>query len=136
MLVTTKEGKKGKAVLDYEFTYGIQNPSNKISLLGSEDYMTLINEQAANSGKDPYFTGTSKFNTDWQEALQNKTLRLSTIGFRSAVARTIPITISRSATSIRKESMLKVTRTTVATMYARSTTTPSSVPLTVIGSAR
>ena len=72
VLVTTKEGKKGKAVLDYEFTYGIQNPSNKISLLGSEDYMTLINEQAANSGKDPYFTGTSKFNTDWQEALQNK----------------------------------------------------------------
>ncbi len=72
VLVTTKEGKKGQAVLNYEFTYGIQNPSNKISLLGSEDYMMLINEQAANSGKNPYFTSASKYNTDWQEVLQNK----------------------------------------------------------------
>lgn len=72
VLVTTKEGKKGQAVLNYEFTYGIQNPSNKISLLGSEDYMMLINEQAANSGKDPYFTSAPKYDTDWQEVLQNK----------------------------------------------------------------
>ena len=71
VLVTTKEGKKGKFVLDYEFSYGFQNPANKVSLTNAEQYKNLINEMAANSGKSAYITNT-KFNTDWQEVLQNK----------------------------------------------------------------
>lgn len=72
VLVTTKKGKKGKATVDYEFTYGIQNPAKKIDLLESADYQMLMNEMAANMGKDPYFPTISMVNTDWQDALQNK----------------------------------------------------------------
>jgi TonB-dependent SusC/RagA subfamily outer membrane receptor len=36
VLITTKKGTKGKATLNYEFTYGIQNPSKKVDLLGSD----------------------------------------------------------------------------------------------------
>ena len=71
VLVTTKEGKKGQTTFDYEFTYGMQNPANKVSLTNAADYMMLINEMAANSGKDPYFTSPSKYDTDWQSVLQN-----------------------------------------------------------------
>lgn len=72
VLVTTKEGKKGQTTFDYEFTYGMQNPANKVSLTNAADYMMLINEMAANSGKDPYFTSPSKYDTDWQSVLQNR----------------------------------------------------------------
>ncbi len=72
VLVTTKEGAKGKTVLNYDFSYGIQNPAKKVELLGSEGYKLLINEMAVNSGKAPYITDTPAYNTDWQEVLQNK----------------------------------------------------------------
>ena len=73
VLVTTKKGTKGKAVLSYEFTYGIQNPSKKIDLLGSADYQMLMNEMAANTpNRDPYFPTPSTVDTDWQKVLKNK----------------------------------------------------------------
>lgn len=73
ILVTTKQGtKKSKTSLNYEFTYGIQNPEKKIDLLGSQDYQMLMNEMASNSGKDPYFPNPSSVNTDWQEELRYK----------------------------------------------------------------
>ncbi|NDV83234.1 TonB-dependent receptor [Bacteroides sp. 51] len=73
VLVTTKKGTKGKASLSYEFTYGIQNPSKKIDLLGSADYQMLMNEMAANTpGRDPYFPTPSTVDTDWQDVLKNK----------------------------------------------------------------
>lgn len=71
VLVTTKDGAKGPATVDYEFTYGIQNPAHEVDLLGAEDYVMLINEMYANSGKDPYFTSTPAYDTDWQDVLQN-----------------------------------------------------------------
>ena len=72
VLVTTKKGAKGKTKFNYEFTYGIQNPSKKLDLLGSADYQMLMNEMASNSGKAPYFATPSTVNTDWQKVLQNK----------------------------------------------------------------
>lgn len=71
VLVTTKKGTKGKATLSYEFTYGIQNPEKKIDLLNGPDYEMIMNEMAANSGKDPYFPTSTGINTDWQEELKN-----------------------------------------------------------------
>ena len=72
VLVTTKKGAKGNTRFSYDFSYGIQNPSKKIDLLGSADYQMLMNEMASNSGKEPYFTSPSNINTDWQRELQNK----------------------------------------------------------------
>ena len=72
ILVTTKEGAKGKTTLTYDFSYGISNPAKKVQLLNSEEYKILINEMAVNSGKVPYITDTPKYDTDWQEVMQNK----------------------------------------------------------------
>lgn len=71
VLVTTKEGKAGVATVNYEFTYGIQNPAHEVELLNSEEYQMLMNEMAKNSGKDPFFTSKSNVNTDWQKELRN-----------------------------------------------------------------
>ncbi|MDR2919326.1 MAG: TonB-dependent receptor [Tannerella sp.] len=71
VLVTTKKGKQGKASVNYEFTYGIQNPAKKIGLLNSQEYQMLMNEMAANSGKEPYFPTASSVDTDWQKELTN-----------------------------------------------------------------
>ncbi len=72
ILVTTKEGTKGKTSLSYDFSYGISNPAKKVQLLNSEEYKILINEMAVNSGKVPYITDNPKFDTDWQDVMQNK----------------------------------------------------------------
>lgn len=71
VLVTTKKGSKGKATLNYEFTYGIQNPEKKYGLLNGAEYQMLMNEMAVNSGKNPYFPNSVSTNTDWQEELRN-----------------------------------------------------------------
>lgn len=72
VLVSTKKGVKGKATLNYEFTYGIQNPSKEVELLNSTDYQMIMNEMAKNSDNSPYFPTASTVNTDWQKELQNK----------------------------------------------------------------
>lgn len=73
ILVSTKKGRQGSPTqMNYEFTYGIQNPERKINLLNSTDYQMLMNEMAQNSGKSPYFPTPSTGNTDWQEALTYK----------------------------------------------------------------
>lgn len=70
VLVTTKKGSfKQKTTVNYEFTYGIQNPSKKIDLMNTEQYVMMMNEMAENSGLDPYFTSVPNVDTDWQDAL-------------------------------------------------------------------
>ncbi|MDR0845857.1 MAG: SusC/RagA family TonB-linked outer membrane protein, partial [Tannerella sp.] len=72
VLVTTRGGKQNsKATVNYEFSYGLQNPSNKSNQLGSADYQTLTNEAGKNSGRGDkfYFPTASPVNTDWQEEL-------------------------------------------------------------------
>lgn len=71
ILITTKQGKAGRTKVTYDFSYGFQNPAKKLDLLGSEDYQMLINEMAANSGKQPYFPIKSSVNTDWQNVVKN-----------------------------------------------------------------
>ncbi|MGM9738945.1 MAG: SusC/RagA family TonB-linked outer membrane protein [Candidatus Cryptobacteroides sp.] len=73
ILVTTKKGDSSeKARVAYEFTYGIQNPANMVELCNSKEYQTLMNEMAANSGKELFFSTPSSVNTNWKKELQNK----------------------------------------------------------------
>lgn len=72
ILVTTKQGKSGKATINYEFSYGIQNPAHMVALCNGEEYQMLMNEMAQNSGKSPFFPSKSSINTNWQEEMQNK----------------------------------------------------------------
>ena len=50
ILVTTKSGKKGKAVVNYDFSIGWQNPWRKMSVLNATEYETIMNEAYVNAG--------------------------------------------------------------------------------------
>ncbi|HEV8511672.1 MAG TPA: TonB-dependent receptor [Cyclobacteriaceae bacterium] len=56
ILVTTKSGKSGKSQITFDTYYGVQNVAKKIDMPNSQEYATLMNEAAINSGKLPYFT--------------------------------------------------------------------------------
>ena len=54
MLITTKSGKEGKAQISFDAYYGVQTVARKINMLNAKEYMTIMDEQAVNSGNAPY----------------------------------------------------------------------------------
>lgn len=73
ILITTKEGQKGKVKISYDFTYGIQNMRKKMDVLNAVDYQMLINESYENAGQTgPYANpSVSAADTDWQDLVIN-----------------------------------------------------------------
>ncbi|WP_165043822.1 TonB-dependent receptor [Dysgonomonas sp. ZJ709] len=107
VLITTKRGKSGKALIEYDYQFSVQQVSKKIDLLNADQYRDLVIEARNNSYRDlaeaagkswnplddnatraskgfainqvgipemffDFTTGkpvTSKYNTDWQEAI-------------------------------------------------------------------
>ena len=73
VLVTTKQGKKGKASISYEGYYGVQNLYKRLPLLDAKEYATIMNEANVNSGLRPYnFEELLASPEDW-ERIQNGT---------------------------------------------------------------
>lgn len=66
ILVTTKRGKGGKAVINYNGYYGLQKATVLPKWLGSYDYAVLSNEAAVNAG------GTAPFNAARLEKIRNQ----------------------------------------------------------------
>jgi len=60
VLITTRSGKSGKkdGQISFDAYYGVQNIGRKLPLLNAEQYATMQNEAAINSGKAPLFTQT------------------------------------------------------------------------------
>jgi TonB-linked SusC/RagA family outer membrane protein len=58
VLITTRSGKSGKkdGQISIDAYYGVQNIARKLPLLNAEQYATMQNEAAINSGKAPLFT--------------------------------------------------------------------------------
>ena len=73
ILVTTKGGQKGKTRVNYNFSYGIQNPWKKRSVLNATEYAVLMNEGLVNAGQAPIYNDPYSYGkgTDWQEELFN-----------------------------------------------------------------
>lgn len=74
ILVTTRTGRQNqKAQITLDAFYGIQNLARKARLLNSKEYAIIMNEQAINSGKSPYFTNDEINNlpvsTDWLDQM-------------------------------------------------------------------
>ena len=74
VLITTKSGREGKAVVAYDGYFGIQNVARKVDLLDARQYMTIMDEQALNSGNAPFRWATMNgihdadgniYDTDW-----------------------------------------------------------------------
>ncbi|MFB6318303.1 SusC/RagA family TonB-linked outer membrane protein [Saccharicrinis sp. FJH54] len=56
ILITTKQGKKGKTSMTFDSYYGVQNVARQVDLLNEREYAVIMNEAAINNGKLPYFT--------------------------------------------------------------------------------
>ncbi len=74
VLVTTKTGKKGtRSSITFDAYTGVQQLENKARLLNSQEFATIMNEAAVNSGKAPIFTNDSiakmGLGTDWLDQM-------------------------------------------------------------------
>ena len=78
VLITTKSGKEGKATVSFDAYYGIQSVARKANMLNAEQYMTIMDEQALNSGSSVYDWANMKsihdangnvYDTDWVDAM-------------------------------------------------------------------
>ena len=67
ILVTTKQGQKGKTKVNYDFSYGWQNPWRKPSVLNATEYAIMMNEGYLNAGQAPIYDDPYSFGegTDW-----------------------------------------------------------------------
>ncbi len=73
ILVTTKKGKAGNLVVNYNGYYGVSAPANQLKLLNATEYAVLRNESSVASGKGLVFNDISSLGkgTDWQKAIFN-----------------------------------------------------------------
>ncbi|RIJ45407.1 SusC/RagA family TonB-linked outer membrane protein [Maribellus luteus] len=79
ILITTKSGKKGKPVISYNYSYGIQSIRDKLDLMGAADYARTRNAwratQNASGTPSPIFTDEEitgfelNGGTDWQDEI-------------------------------------------------------------------
>jgi len=79
ILITTKSGRKGKPVIDYNFSYGSQTIRHKLELMNAAEYAITRNaDKATQNGSGtptPYFTDAQikEFErtggTDWQDVI-------------------------------------------------------------------
>lgn len=68
VIVTTKKGRSGKMVVEYNTNYAIQNTTNKLDLLNADQFAAYQTQVRANNGNTtPYPQGTA--NTDWQDLI-------------------------------------------------------------------
>ena len=79
VIVTTKNGTKGKSSINYEAYHGVQEVIRTLPLLNAKEWWSLRKDAAKNSGKTtslPSVTGysldTSGVGTDWQAAAFRK----------------------------------------------------------------
>lgn len=54
ILITTKQGKEGKASISYDGYFGIQNVYKKAKLLNAQEYMMVQNEGRVMDGNEPW----------------------------------------------------------------------------------
>ena len=81
VLITTKSGKEGRTVVSFDGYVGWQNKPRSVKMLNAHEYMTILDEQAINSGKQPYDwsayksiynTDGSVIDTDWVDQMFRK----------------------------------------------------------------
>lgn len=70
VLITTKRGKEGNVMVDYNGYVGISQLRKKLDLLSKEDYIDMLNEVSRNDGKGIAITpeqAATLPNNDWQD---------------------------------------------------------------------
>jgi TonB-linked SusC/RagA family outer membrane protein len=81
VLITTKSGKEGRAVVSFDGYMGWQNKPRSVDMLNASEYKEIMDEQAVNSGKLPYDWSSYKsiynedgslINTNWVDQMFKK----------------------------------------------------------------
>ena len=72
ILITTKQGKAGKAKLTGGFSTGFSNLINEVEFLNTREYVTLARETFFNTGKNPADAGPLDIETDWPALTQRQ----------------------------------------------------------------
>lgn len=73
VLVTTKQGREGKAKVTFDAYYGWQRAARTTKMLNAQQYMAIMDEQAVNEGNAPF--DWNSFNSIWRvDADGNRTL--------------------------------------------------------------
>ena len=77
ILVTTKKGRSGKPVVNYNGFYGVSAPAKMLDLLNATQYAVLRNESSVAAGKSIVFPDVASLGvgTDWQKAIFNNSAR-------------------------------------------------------------
>ena len=78
VLITTKQGREGKALVSFDAYYGVQNVARKAKMLNAEQYKVILDEQALNSGsaaynwdsyRSIYDANGNPVDTDWVDSM-------------------------------------------------------------------
>ena len=86
VLITTKGGKEGRAVVSFDGYMGWQNKPRSIDMLNAKEYMEIMDEAAINSGKSAYDWSSMKsiynadgslIDTDWVDQMFVKNAKTS-----------------------------------------------------------
>ena len=67
ILVTTKQGKPGKATVEFNTSFSSQETTNRLDLLDANGFAQYQNMIRSNAGDAPYSQGTES--TDWQDEI-------------------------------------------------------------------
>ena len=83
ILVTTKQGSKGKGQVSFDAYYGVQNVARQVPLLNAKEYMLIMDEQQINSGLDPFDWSTKGdlADTDWMGQMIKKNAETQNYSF-------------------------------------------------------
>ncbi|NME69266.1 SusC/RagA family TonB-linked outer membrane protein [Flammeovirga aprica] len=76
VLVTTKQGEKGKYNITYDGYYGIQEAANKVNMLNATEYMRIHNAASEWDNTEPRYSEDriqqNTIDTDWQDEMYQK----------------------------------------------------------------
>ncbi|NSL90855.1 TonB-dependent receptor [Chitinophaga solisilvae] len=72
VLITTRKGKAGKPMVNYNGFAGFQRVTNMVKMANGDEYATLINEISKENGQPPLLTGKYGEGTNWyKQELRN-----------------------------------------------------------------
>lgn len=82
VLITTKRGKAGKTIVDFETSFSSQKLIKKLDLMNAKEYAMFYNEQAINDNITPFFSQADIDNLgkgfDWQDFVFQRAPMLTT----------------------------------------------------------
>lgn len=118
IIITTKQGTKGKMVVSYNGNVSIGVANNRMDVFTGDEYRDLIQDRVDNYGLDPAaLTGLGTANTNWQdEIFRNAISTDHNVALSGAINET-PFRVSVGYTSqdgILKENNMKRTSFTVS----------------------